>query len=262
MERIQPDKAEVRIAYEEMDKTRGATKGIEIKLMKTEKTVTRRATTPMRTPSPRAATLQAPSRSLAKQAGTGTRGATFEFTTGPSRSRQAMTIDPGQITTASQIRPPGGQPVGVSPQGLVEVYCGTLLGDIDAQPAAKELLGTALDTGGLSNADYIYNQVSALYGGVQLPDFQSPSGNGNNVKSLVFVSGSGQGGYGAFHIPGTQADFDRIVLDSLNVSGSYSAGSALGSAMALRAIRAPHLFTAYHGSGDLLGIISQDDPRF
>src|SRR5260370_5404006 len=29
-----------------------------------------------------------------------------------------------------------------------------------------------------------------------------------------------------------------------------------------RAIRAPHLFTAYRGSGDLLGIISQDDPRF
>jgi hypothetical protein len=29
---------------------------------------------------------------------------------------------------------------------------------------------------------------------------------------------SSQGGYGAFHIPGTQADFDRIVVDGLNAS--------------------------------------------
>src|SRR5258707_8833016 len=197
MGRIQPDKAEVWIAHEEMEQTPGATKGIEIKRMKTEKTVTRRmAPTPMRTkaafpstPRPRAATLQAPGRVQPKEARTGK--IRLEFATAPNRSRQVITIDPGQITTASQIPPPGAQPVGVSSQGLVEVYCGTLLGDIDAQPAAKELLGTSLDTGGLANADYIYNQVSALYGGVQLPDFQSPSGNGNNVKSLVFISGSG-----------------------------------------------------------------------
>src|SRR5712692_9219982 len=124
-------------------------------------------------------------------------------------ARQGRTIDPAQIQSASQIPPPGAQIVGLSPQGQVDVYCGTLLGDIDAQPAAKELLGTALDTGGLSNADYIYDQVSALYGGAQLPDFQSSSGN--NLKSLVFISGSGRGGYGAFHFPRTQADFDRIV---------------------------------------------------
>jgi hypothetical protein len=143
----------------------------------------------------------------------------------------------------------------------VDVFCGTLLGDIDAQPAAKELLGTALDTGGLSNADYIYNQVSALYGGVQLPSFQSPSGN--NVKSLVFVSGSAQGGFGAFHIGNgeTQAPFDRIVTDSLNVSGGYSAGTGLGFAMAPIAIKVLRLFAASRGPGDLLGIIHADDPR-
>src|SRR5215471_8665880 len=141
------------------------------------------------------------------------------------------TIDPTQIQNPSEIPPQGSQSLGSSSQGLVDVYFGTLAGDIDAHPSAKELLGTAPDTGSLSNADYIYKQVSAVYGGVDLPSFQSPSGN--SVKSLVFVSGSSQGGYGAFHIEGTsQADFDRIVVDSLNVSGSYSPGSGLGTAMA------------------------------
>src|SRR5437899_11525939 len=96
------------------------------------------------------------------------------------------TTDPAQIQSASEIPPPGAQFVGLSSQGFVDIYCGTLPGDIDAQPAAKELLGTALDTGGQSNADDIYQQVSALYGNVQLPGLQSPSRN--NVKSLVFVS--------------------------------------------------------------------------
>jgi hypothetical protein len=149
--------------------------------------------------------------------------------------------------------------VGLSAQGIVDVYCGTLIGDIDAQPAAKELLGTAPDTGGLSNADYIYNQISALYGGVQLPTFQSQSGN--SVRALAFVSGSRQGPYGAFHIPDNQADFDRIVLDSVDVSGSYSAGSAFGLAPTQRAIRQPHLFSACPGAGNLLEPVRLDDPR-
>src|SRR5260370_15230875 len=89
----------------------------------------------------------------------------------------AMTIDPTSIQDPSQIPPPGSPFAGQSVQGLVDVYSGTLAGDVDAQPAAKELLGTAPDTGGLVNADYIYKQVSALYGGVDLPDLQSPSGN-------------------------------------------------------------------------------------
>src|SRR2546427_2145883 len=138
----------------------------------------------------------------------------------------AATIDPAQIQSPSQIPPTGSQFAGRSAQGLVDVYYGTLHGDIDAQPSAKELLGTALDTGGLSNADYIYTQVAALYGGADLPSFQSPSGN--KIKSLVFVSGSSQGSYGAFHIEGNeQSDFDRMVCDSLNASGNYSAASGL-----------------------------------
>jgi len=174
-------------------------------------------------------------------------------------AKLGRTIDPGQITGASEIPPPGADFAGLSSQGLVDVYYGTLLGDTDAPPSAKELLGTALDSGGLSNADYIYNQVSALYGGVQLPAFQSPSGN--NVKSLVFVSGSAQGSYGAFHFPGTQAAFDRIVVDSLNASGNYSAGSGLGSAMVPLRAKAPHLFPIYRGAGDLLAITHAGDPR-
>lgn len=170
----------------------------------------------------------------------------------------AGTIDPSQIQNAAGIPPQGANFAGLSPNGLVEVYSGTLSGDIDASPAAKELLGTALDTGGLSNTDYIYDQLSKLYG-ADLPSFQSPSGN--KVKSLVFVSGSAQGGYGAFHFPGTQADFDRIVVDSLDASGSYSAGSGLGSALAPLKTKAPHLFPMFRGGDDLLGVIHAGDPR-
>lgn len=172
----------------------------------------------------------------------------------------AHTIDPTQIQNPSQIPPQGSQFSGSSPQGLADVYFGTLRGDIDAQPAAKELLGTAPDTGSQSNADYIYKQVSALYGGVDLPSFQSPSGN--SVKSLLFVSGSTQGGYGAFHIEGnSQADFDRIVVDSLNVSGSYSAGSGLGTAISPANVKIPHLFPMFTGTSGLLGVIHAGDPR-
>lgn len=137
------------------------------------------------------------------------------------------TIDPTQLTEPSQIPPSGSRFVGSSPCGLADVFSGTLTGDVDAPRAAQELLATESNTGGLANADYIYNQLSALYGGAQLPDFRSPSGN--TVKSVVFVSGSRRGTYGAFHIPGTQAGFDRIVVDSLNVSGRYSSDSKLGT---------------------------------
>jgi hypothetical protein len=159
--------------------------------------------------------------------------------------RKVATIDPTQIQQPSQIPPPGSQFVGLSPSGLVDVYCGTLDGDVDAQPSAQELLTAESDTGTLANADYIYTQLSKLYGGVQLPDFQSPSGN--TVKCVVFVSGSGQGGYGAFHIPGTQADFDRIVVDSLNASGNYSSNSGLGTAIAPAAVSLPRLFPLHTG---------------
>jgi hypothetical protein len=176
------------------------------------------------------------------------------------RKALASTVDPTQIQNPSQIPPPGSQFAGQSAQKLVDVYFGTLAGDIDAQPAAKELLGSAPDTGSLSNADYIYTQVSALYGGVDLPSFQSPSGN--TVKSVVFVSGSSQGGYGAFHIEGqSQADFDRIVVDSLTATGNYSAGSGLGAALAREAFKAPHLFPKYRGASDLLEIVRTDDAR-
>lgn len=123
----------------------------------------------------------------------------------------------------------------------MEVYNGTILGDTDAQPSAKELLGIALDTGGLSNADYIYSKVSALYAGAQLPSFQSPSGR--DVKSVVFVSKSTSGPYGAFHMPESQTDFDRIVVDSLNVSGSYS-----GAARPTAVIGRQYLSTAFFAS--------------
>jgi hypothetical protein len=158
------------------------------------------------------------------------------------------TIDPTQIQSTSQIPPSGSQFVGSSPSGLVDVYSGTLDGDVDAPRSAQELLTTESDTGGLANADYIYNQLSALYGGVKLPDFQSPSGN--TVKSVVFVSGSSQGGYGAFHLSGgPQVDFDRIVVDSLNASGNYSSDSGLGTPMAPAAVNLPHLFPALRSSG-------------
>ena len=161
------------------------------------------------------------------------------------------TIDPTQIQSPSQIPTPGSNFVGSS--GLVDVYSGTLPGDVDAQPSAKELLGTTPDTGPLSNAEYIYKQVSALYGGADLPDFRSPSGR--NVKAVVFVSGSSQGSYGAFHIEGvTQADFDRIVVDSVNASGSYSAGSGLPKAIISATAQLPHVLSPYVGPSDLLEI--------
>lgn len=150
------------------------------------------------------------------------------------------TNDPLRITDPSQIPPDGARPEGLSSQGLVEVSCGTIRGDIDAQPAAKELLTSAADTGGSSNADYIYKQLSAIYGDIDLPDLDRRSGR--KVKSVVFVSGSPQGGYGAFHMGDVQTQFDRIVLDSLNASGNYSDGSGLGSAMVPMAAKVPHLF--------------------
>lgn len=170
----------------------------------------------------------------------------------------ARTIDPTQIQKPSQIPPLGSQYTGLSGEKLVEVYNGTLQGDIDAPPSAKELLGPAPDTGGLSNADYVYSQVSAVFGGVDLPSFKGPSGN--DVVSVAFVSGSGQGGYGAFHFPGTQIQFDRIVVDSLNVGGTYSAGSGLSS-MGLVSLRIPHLFPIYRGIDDLLSIVHRSDSR-
>lgn len=170
------------------------------------------------------------------------------------------TTDPAQIPNAAGIPPQGATFAGVS-QGLVAVYSGTLPGDTDAAPAAKELLETALDTGADVNADYIYKQVSALYGNAQLPPFAiSEGGNNINVKALVFVSGSAQGGYGAYHFPGTQADFDRIVVDSLDASGSYSPGSGLGNALAPIKAR-KHLFPMFRGANDLLGVIHAGDPR-
>jgi hypothetical protein len=177
-------------------------------------------------------------------------------------AKPAHTIDPTQIQAASQIPPPGSQLQGSSPQGIVDVYYGTITGDIDAKPAAAELLATAPDTGGLANADYIYNQVSALYGKVQLPEFQSPSGK--TIKSLIFVSGSKRGGYGAFHLSSSQADFDRIVVDSLNSSGDYSSGSALlapaHAAIAPGEAGIPHLFPMFRGEHGLLGVVDPADP--
>ena len=169
------------------------------------------------------------------------------------------TIDPTQVRSPSQIPPPGSRHAGVSPQGLADIYYGAVAGDVDAQPSAKELLGESPDTGGLSNADYIYDRVSALYGGAQLPVFQSPSGN--SVRSVVFVSGSSQGGYGAFHIDGTQADIDRLVVDSLTASGSYSAGSGLPARMVPVTARLPYLFPLYRGAGGLLAADRLDDPK-
>jgi hypothetical protein len=167
-----------------------------------------------------------------------------------------QTIDPASIRLASQIPPTGSQFVGTSPTSLVDVYNGTLKGDIDAVPAAKELLTSSPDTGGKVNAEYIYSNLAALYGNVQLPPLQSPSGN--SVRSLVFVSGSAQGGYGAFHLSSSQTDFDRIVADSLSSSGEYSSGSGLGrahfSAASMREHKIPHVFPVSRGQHGLLGI--------
>jgi hypothetical protein len=136
------------------------------------------------------------------------------------------TTDPNDIRTPAEIPPRGCVHVGLSPAGLVDIYSGTLSGDVDALPAAQELLSSAPDTGSLSNADYVYDTLSRLYGGIELADLQS---SGTNVKSVAFVSGSGQGPYGAFHM-GSSPDFDRVVLDSLTASGNYSPGSGLAPA--------------------------------
>lgn len=179
--------------------------------------------------------------------------------TAPRRSL-ATTTDPAQIQDPSNIPPSGSLFVGLSPQGLVDVYTGTLPGDVDAAPAAKELWGTAPGSPNVSNADYVYTQVATLYGGADLPSFQSPSGN--SVKSVVFVSGSAQGGYGAFHLQnGVQADFDRIVLDSLTSTGNYSAGSGLGTPVAHLSPSAQRLFPIYTGASELLGIFHAADAR-
>jgi hypothetical protein len=106
-------------------------------------------------------------------------------------------------------------------QGFVDVYFGTVAHDVDAHPAAQELFAVAPDTGGMANADYVYAQLAQLYG-TQLLEVTSPSGN--NVFFVVFVSGSANGAYGAFHISSSQTDFDKIVTDSLTVSGAYSPG--------------------------------------
>ncbi|HWZ97544.1 MAG TPA: hypothetical protein VN025_07275 [Candidatus Dormibacteraeota bacterium] len=173
--------------------------------------------------------------------------------------KSSITIDPTQIQDPSGIPPAGSQFIGLSLQGLVDVYRGTLPGDVDAAPSANELSGPAPNTANVSNADYIYTQVAALYAGADLPSFQSPSGN--SVKSLVFVSGSSQGGYGAFHISdGVQADFDRIVVDSLTSSGNYSPGSGLGSPAAL-SFKIQYLFPVYTGAPELLGILQPSDER-
>jgi hypothetical protein len=113
----------------------------------------------------------------------------------------------------------------------------------------------------LSNADYIYTQVAKLYGNASLPDFQS--GAGDTVKSLVFVSGSAQGGYGAFHIGdgSIQAAFDHIVADSLTVSGNYSPTSGLGAAIAPARLKVSRIFDAFKGAGELLNVVHADDPR-
>lgn len=104
------------------------------------------------------------------------------------------------------------------------------------------------------------SRYSALYGNADLPDSQSPSGR--SVKAVVFISGSSQGSYGAFHIEGTtQADFDPVVVDSLNVSGSYSAGSGLPNAIISAASKLPHFLSQYAGPSDLLGIFYARDAR-
>lgn len=165
------------------------------------------------------------------------------------------TIDPTQIQNSAGIPPAHSQFVGLSLQKQVDIYNGTVHGDVDAVPAAEELRAAAPGTPNASNADYIYAQVGALFGKVDLPSFQSPSGN--SVKSLVFVSGSTQGGYGAFHIDDAgQASFDRIVVDSLTASGEYSANSGLGSPVAHLGPKRAYLFPLYSEGTALRSVIT------
>lgn len=176
------------------------------------------------------------------------------------KKKVAATIDPAQIQNSRSIPPPGSHFVGASLQSLVDIYNGTIRGDVDALPAAQELQAAAPDAPDASNADRIYTQVAALYGGADLPTFQSPSGN--SVKSVVFVSGSKKGGYGAFHInDGTQANFDRIVVDSLTSSGEYSRNSGLGSPVAHLGPKRTHLLPLYSEGTELRSILSSSDPR-
>ncbi|MHB2017778.1 MAG: hypothetical protein ACYCW6_12590 [Candidatus Xenobia bacterium] len=181
----------------------------------------------------------------------------------PPAGPAQQTPDPTSgIQGSSDIPPDGAVYLGRSPEGQADVYQGTLQGDIDAAPSAKELLAPAPEGGG-SNVDYVYDSLSKLYGGLQLPTFQSP--NGDNVKSLVFVSGSAQGPYGAFHINDSdQAHFDRIVVDSINATGNYSSGSGLQtssrSATGSRkdSLRPP---IPYHGPHGLFAVTDEHDPR-
>jgi hypothetical protein len=167
---------------------------------------------------------------------------------------QTPTIDPTSIQGSSGIPPTGAVFVGVSPQDQVSIYHGTVAGDVDAAPSAQELLKTAPDTGGLTNADYIYSQISKLNGGVQLPVFTDP--NGNQVKSLIYVSGSSQGPYGAFHIDDAgQTGFDKIVVDSLNASGNYSTGSSLIKPLPSTS------GMVYNGPNGLFKVTDISDPR-
>lgn len=171
----------------------------------------------------------------------------------------SATIDPTQIQSAAGIPPQGSKFIGLSSQRLVDVYCGTLKGDVDAVPSAKELLSAAPGFPEGSNADFIYTKVAALYAGGDLPSFESLSGN--SVKSLVFVSGSKQGGYGAFHINTSQTDFDRIVVDSLTVSGNYSTISGLGSPAAQIAPKIAYLLPVYGKGTELRSILHPGDAR-
>jgi hypothetical protein len=176
----------------------------------------------------------------------------------PKAARSSTTIDPTQIQNSAGIPPAHSEFAGISLQKLVDVYNGTLRGDVDAVPAAEELRADAPGLQNTSNADYVYTQVSALYGGAELPSFQGPSGN--SVKSLIFVSGSTQGGYGAFHIDdGAQANFDRIVVDSLTVSGEYSASSGLGSPVAHLGAKRAYLLPLYSEGTALRSVLDSKD---
>jgi hypothetical protein len=190
-----------------------------------------------------------------------------------------QTVDPARISNASEIPPAHAQLLKPSARGWVDVYCGTLPGDIDAPPAANELLAIGPNTGGLSNADYVYSKIATLFG-TKLPTLDSPSGR--DVKALVFVSGSRAGAYGAFHFPSGGAhaqnavlDLDRIVVDSVESSGSYAQDSGLfasisharltAHAHAFRSGTGPHLEVLRSGTGphslELFDVIDADDPR-
>ena len=60
---------------------------------------------------------------------------------------------------------------------------------------------------------------------------------------------------GAFHILGTQSDFDRIIVDGLNSSGNYSSHCGLGTAIAPQAVSLPCLFPLHPGERGTRGAI-------